>query len=203
MNKCFKKSFLFLLSLILIFSFHGNVLASTATTNPDALTNLSDNLVKASDSIGGTFASVKPSGEIDLSGVEVTATKTEDGRFIASVPFATASSAEGSITFELYQDATIVNRYSIAYTIVANSLVNGVFGDILIRENTMIFPATYFDQHYSKTFPATTLYYGSVGNVIIPYEEKSVTLRFNNSAMYFLSSGWISGQNYTSTFYVN
>lgn len=94
--------------------------------------------------------------------------------------------------------------YYIDYTIVASTFVNGVVGDIKITSTNLLFPDTYYEHtNFAQSFVATALYYGNAGSVIIPPDVTRVKMTFKNTKVFFLTSGWASGLNYSHTFDVN
>ncbi|TCT15438.1 hypothetical protein EDC18_103143 [Natranaerovirga pectinivora] len=186
-----KGFFSFVLSLILILSLSFSSYASTNT----------ENVIDDNSSIV----------QIYEEGMEIT--ELEEGIFEVKFPLIKTEKSEdivnqsvavGSITFTLYgYTNNIQNLYNVVYVIRASEPVNGIMGNLTITNTSILFPTTYFQQSINRSFPATTLYYGDAGNVVIPYEVKQVRLNFRNSRMYFLSYGWTSGINLSSLHNVN
>lgn len=145
-------------------------------------------------------------GNITFVNAEVTLIKSEGGTYSAQVPIyeknslSASASSSAVMTWTLNRDASYSNVYSIDYCIVATTLVNGVYGDLKISNTSLLFPVVYVDKPYSKTFTASTLYYGNAGILIVPEDEDKVKLTFKNTAIYFLSDGWLSGLGFSGTY---
>lgn len=184
------KSLLLLFASIFIATCNSNI--AFAITNPSMNSNDSyKNIIEPYEY------------EIDYSTLEIELVKSENGNFEAVIPFYNGKAYVATSEFKLLQDFTISNMYTVAYNISANTLVNGIRGNISVTDTSFLFPESYMDKYYSKTFTASTLYYGDCGNVIIPPNVKSVKVKFSNPQIYFLSDGWKSGASFTGTYKVN
>jgi len=190
MNKTRKiglnKIFSFLLALLMIMSFSMSAFAG----------NIPQNTIREKEIIINNGETI----ELDLVEVE----EGYEGTYIFEIPSQTRSSTDSAeITFKATKNNTygIPRAYDITYTIKATSLVNGIAGNIVIKDNTALSPEIHYDEPYSKTFGSTKLYYGSVGIFVFPSTAKSAQrLQFTNSKIYFLNYGWISGMNFLYQF---
>ncbi|WP_313758271.1 hypothetical protein [Tissierella sp.] len=140
---------------------------------------------------------IDENGMMDFSGLEVELIESEGGIYKAEILIedknATMASGPSAVmTWSLSRDANYDNLYDIYYNITANTLINGVVGDLKITNTSVLYPETYFEiDGYAKSFPATTFYAGNAGKMVGPRGEK-IKLSFTNTKMFFLSSGWLS-----------
>lgn len=134
----------------------------------------------------------------------------EDGDFEIQIPLKienndndysiNAVDPKAVMTWSFSRLAEYDNIYDINYSITANTLVNGVVGDLLVKTSSFLNPEIlYEDDGYAKSFDAATQYYGTAGRMIAD-QGTSVKLSFTNTKIYFLSNGWLSGVGYTGTY---
>jgi len=132
----------------------------------------------------------------------------EDGNFEIQIPFKienndysiNAESPKAVMKWSFSRLANYDNIYDINYVITANTLVNGVVGDLLVKTSSLLdSEILYEDDGYAKSFDATTDYYGTAGRMIAD-KGTSVKLSFKNTKIFFLSNGWLSGIGYTGTY---
>jgi hypothetical protein len=135
---------------------------------------------------------------------EVELTRNADGKLIGSALLSASSSSvdAGAIKFSLDADFTISNLYSVSYSAIATDYFNGIRGNLIITNTSILNPKTYMSREINSTFSATKIRYDGVGSIIIPLEVKKVHLRFNNSSIYFLKYGWCFGINLINVYSV-
>lgn len=186
--------------LFLSFNFYGAVYASDLTSSEDN--------TESSQSAGDIAAPIINS-EIDAS-FTLTFTRDKDGNFTHdyigfydknSQSSTSASGPLATIDFYLQPIITPVSGdyyYKIMAKIQSNYLVNGTFGNLMVRHSNLLLPDIYFNQLISYGFCYSYLNYTEVGTYEIIPVVPTVQIKYTNCFMYFKDYEWVAGESYNA-----
>lgn len=188
------------LLLLFTFNFYGVVYASDLTSSE----NITASSKNASDIPIPTINS-----ETDAS-FTLTFTRDENGEFSHNYvafydkdsQFSTSATKPlATIDFYLEPIITPVSGdyyYTIMAKIQSSYLVNGTFGNLLVRHYNLLLKDIYFNHLISYGFNYSYLNYTEVGTCEIIPVVPAVLIKYTDCFMYFKDFGWVAGESYNA-----
>lgn len=194
MIKIRKLATLFILVIFIVNSFGVTYVSASESTSPsttDITTSTSDSVIPTIDSeTDGVFTLTFNRDENGNFSHDEMYFYAEDSQF-------STSAANPIATIDFYLEPIITPSddyyYTIMYEIKSTSLVNGTFGDLVVRNGNLLLPDIYFNQPIAFTFPSTLYYCGTAGACEILPGTPVAHVAYTNCFMYFNEYGWVSG----------